>query len=139
MAGAFRTKRLPGHVWRAVVGTISMGSTSVAGQNLPLLEAVTLQYSHPLFVAALSALFIGDRVGTFRWGAVAFGLLDGLLISWPNRTMLSAGIADMSLSQGEIIRIRAAMIASAGGAVAESSAARDGTAGQAPDSWRFIC
>jgi drug/metabolite transporter (DMT)-like permease len=115
MAGAFRTKRLPAHVWHTVVVTISTATTSVSVQNLPLPKAVTFQYSHPLFVAAFSALFIGDRVGAFGWGAVAFRLLGGLLISWPNRTMLSARIADMI--RGEIIRIISAMIASAGGAV----------------------
>jgi drug/metabolite transporter (DMT)-like permease len=115
LAGAFRTKRLSAHVSRTVVGTISMGLTFVAVQNLPLPEAVTLQYSQPLFVVALSALFIGERVGIFRWGAVVYGFLGVLVVTWPNLTMLSAGTAD--LSQGEIIGISAALIASAGVAV----------------------
>jgi len=111
LRGVFRTRRPLAHVRRTIIGVTCTGLTFVAVQNLPLPEAVTLQYSQPLFVVTFSAMFLRERVGSFQWGAVVFGFLGVLVVSWPNLTLLSRG-AD--LSQSEIIGVSAALLASAG-------------------------
>ncbi|AHD02371.1 DMT family transporter [Leisingera methylohalidivorans] len=50
---------------------------------LPLAEAVAIAFATPLIVTALSALFLGERPGPWRWGAVAIGFLGVLIIMRP--------------------------------------------------------
>lgn len=50
---------------------------------LPLAEAVAIAFATPLIVTALSALFLGERPGPWRWGAVAAGFTGVLIILRP--------------------------------------------------------
>lgn len=109
--GAFRTRRPWGHVTRATLGLVTMALTFLAVRALPLPEAITLQYSQPLFVVAFSALILGEKVRLFRWGAVAFGFLGVLVITWPNLTLLTSGMAAMS--QTQLLGTAAALTAAA--------------------------
>ena len=111
-----RTKRPLSHFIRSLIGLPTMGLTFVAVQNLPLPEAVTLQYTQPLFVVAFSALFLGAQVGWFRWGAVGIGFLGVLVITVPKLTLLQSGMS--ALSQGEVIGAASALGAAAGLATA---------------------
>ncbi|WP_108260872.1 DMT family transporter [Mangrovicoccus ximenensis] len=111
LKGMFRTSRPLAHARRTVMGVTCTGLTFVAVQNLPLPEAVTLQYSQPLFVVALSAIFLGEQVRAFRWGAVAFGFAGVLVVSWPKLTLL----ADPGqLSHAQLVGVSAALAGSAG-------------------------
>lgn len=51
--------------------------------HLALVTASTLAFAGPLFVTALSVLLLGDRVGLWRWLAVAVGFTGVLLILRP--------------------------------------------------------
>ncbi|MEO0821581.1 MAG: DMT family transporter [Pseudomonadota bacterium] len=51
--------------------------------HLPLAEAVALMQSAPLFVTALAALVLAERVGPRRWVAVAIGACGAMLIVRP--------------------------------------------------------
>jgi drug/metabolite transporter (DMT)-like permease len=72
-----------GHGWRALVGVCAMASGFYALTQLPLPEATALGFASPLFVVAMSALFLGEPVRAFRWLAVAAGLVGVLIILWP--------------------------------------------------------
>ncbi|MEX0302395.1 MAG: DMT family transporter [Leisingera sp.] len=50
---------------------------------LPLAEAVAIAFATPLIVTTLSALFLGERPGPSRWGAVCTGFLGVLIIMRP--------------------------------------------------------
>jgi len=50
---------------------------------LPIAEASATGFVSPLFVTALSILFLGERVGIRRWLATAAGLLGVLIILRP--------------------------------------------------------
>ncbi|MFW8594020.1 DMT family transporter [Cribrihabitans neustonicus] len=50
---------------------------------LPLAEAVAIAFATPLIVTTLSALFLGERPGPWRWGAVFAGFLGVLIIMRP--------------------------------------------------------
>lgn len=78
-----RTKRLHLHLWRGVVGLSAMlfWFTSVA--NLPLSEAVALNFTVPLFATAAAAIFLGEVVRARRWTATAIGFLGVLIILRP--------------------------------------------------------
>jgi drug/metabolite transporter (DMT)-like permease len=115
LRNAFRATRPLGHVSRTLIGLSAMGMTFVAVRELPLPEAITLQYSQPLFVVALSAIVIRETVGIFRWGAVTFGFLGVLVITWPSLTLFGSG-AD-ALSNGQILGVSAALSAAAAVAV----------------------
>ncbi|HYH37149.1 MAG TPA: DMT family transporter [Azospirillum sp.] len=78
-----RTKHWRGHLWRAVVGLTSMGLLFWSYHLLPLADAMAISYSAPLFLTALSVPLLGERVGPFRWGAVAVGFVGVLIIVQP--------------------------------------------------------
>src|SRR5258708_31232139 len=50
---------------------------------LPIAEASATGFVSPLFVTALSIVFLGERVGVRRWIATALGLIGGLIILRP--------------------------------------------------------
>lgn len=108
LRASIRTERPFGHLSRALLSMTTMGMTFVAVRALPLPEAVTLQYTQPLFVVALSALLLGERVHVFRWGAVAFGFIGVLVLTWPRLTLLSSGAP---ISGTEMMGAGAALIA----------------------------
>lgn len=111
LRGAVATRRPSGHLIRTVLGLTTMGLTFVAVRALPLPEAVTLQYTQPLFVVALSALILRRPVRWFRWAAVAVGFLGVLIITLPKLSLLTA--ADGSLSQVQFWGALAALAAAA--------------------------
>ena len=52
-------------------------------QHLPLGDAVLLQYSHPIFVAALAPFVLAEPTGRWHWPLVAGALLGVALIVGP--------------------------------------------------------
>lgn len=52
-------------------------------RHIPLANATAVLFVAPLLVVALSAVFLGEKVGPRRWGAVAAGLAGVLLIIRP--------------------------------------------------------
>lgn len=110
LGSAIRTQRPMGHFLRAILSLSTTGLTFIAVRALPLPEAVTLQYTQPLFVVALSAVLLGERVRAFRWGAVAVGFFGALIITYPKLTLLSGG---EDVSQVELIGTIAALAGAA--------------------------
>lgn len=87
--GAWRTARPLAHLWRSAIGLTSMLLAFSALMLLPLAEAITLSFIAPLFSVALSALFLGERVGRHRWTAVALGLAGVMVVMQPGGTHLN--------------------------------------------------
>lgn len=107
---AVYTKRPMAHIVRGLIGVTSMGLTFFALTRLPLPEAVTLNYAQPLLVIVFSALFLGEVVRAYRWGAVAVGLVGVLIVSWPKLSLFGSGA---SFENEEFIGIIAALGAAA--------------------------
>jgi drug/metabolite transporter (DMT)-like permease len=57
---------------------------------LPIAEASATGFVSPLFVTALSILFLGERVGLRRWMATAVGLVGVLIILRPGTSAFHA-------------------------------------------------
>ena len=81
---AFRTRRLSAHLLRALAGVGSMGCFFYAFKHLPLADVYVISFAAPLFLTALSAPLLGERVGARRWGAVLIGFCGVLVIAQPS-------------------------------------------------------
>ncbi|HST35307.1 MAG TPA: DMT family transporter [Allosphingosinicella sp.] len=86
--GAWRTQRPLAHLGRGMLGLSTMVTAFAAVTMLPLAEAATIGFAAPLFSVALSALVLGEKVGRYRWSAVAAGFLGVLIVMQPAGTHL---------------------------------------------------
>lgn len=78
-----RTTQLKLQVFRS---TLLFGATILFFTGfalLPLAEAVAIAQVAPLFIMVMAALVLGERVGPYRWGAVAAGFIGALVIIRP--------------------------------------------------------
>ncbi len=83
----FKTRRIRVHLWRAFLGNVGVGLIFWAYALLPMADATSLLFAAPLFVTALSPVFLGERIDRWRWVAVIIGFGGILMIARP-----SAGI-----------------------------------------------
>jgi len=89
-----RTQRLWVHGRRALLGLSSMSLLFGATALLPLAELTTLTFVGPLFAVILSALLLRERVGLWRWSAVALGFAGVAVVAQPSGQALpAAGVA----------------------------------------------
>ena len=77
-----------GHVWRGIVGTVSMGLGFAGLGLLPLPEVTAINYAAPLLTVILAAMFLGEEVRAFRLTAVALGLVGVVIVLSPRLTSL---------------------------------------------------
>ena len=87
--GGLRTRRLGLHVTRAVFGLCAMSSWFSAVALLPLAQAVSLNFTVPLFATIAAALVLGEVVRLRRWTATAIGFLGVLVIVRPGFESIS--------------------------------------------------
>ncbi|MCB2066967.1 MAG: DMT family transporter, partial [Erythrobacter sp.] len=78
------TQRPKSHGVRAVYGIIGMILNFGAVVLLPLAEATTFSFTTPLFAVLLSIVFLKEKVGPWRWSAVAAGFLGIIIIAQPS-------------------------------------------------------
>lgn len=89
-----RTARPWVHFRRAAIGTVGMFMTLGVVLLLPLAESTVLGFTAPMFAVVLSALVLHEKVGVWRFGAVALGLAGIIIITGPAHDSLPlAGIA----------------------------------------------
>jgi drug/metabolite transporter (DMT)-like permease len=83
-AGAVRTQRLGGHLWRAAFGVCAMYAFFYALGHLHLAEAILLTYSTPLFIPFIAWAWIREPPPPVIFPAIALGLAGILLIARPD-------------------------------------------------------
>ena len=83
------TKRLAGHGWRALLGTMGMLANFGASILLPLAVASILGFTAPLFAVIITALVLRKQVGRSRWLAVLLGFAGVLAIARPGAMPVS--------------------------------------------------
>jgi drug/metabolite transporter (DMT)-like permease len=91
-----RTARPGAHLFRAILGTLGMGLFLGTMQILHISEATTLNFTTPLFVVVITALFLPEKVGPWRWAAVGIGFAGVLLITSPG----SAALPPLGVAMG---------------------------------------
>jgi drug/metabolite transporter (DMT)-like permease len=109
---AFQTSNLRGHLIRASVGVLGIGSGFYALTKLPLPEVTTINYASPLIAVALGALVLRERVDRGRWLAIGIGLTGVLITAWPRLSMATSGRGlDVDQSIGALVALGGALIA----------------------------
>jgi drug/metabolite transporter (DMT)-like permease len=84
--GGFRsliTSRWPWHLLRTILATGAMFGFFYGLARMPLVDALTLGFTAPLMVTALSVPMLGEHVGWRRWIAVTIGFVGVLIILRP--------------------------------------------------------
>lgn len=79
----FRSQNLFLSLLRGVLAFLSYSTYYLALAVLSMAEVVTLFYSSPLFITALSVLVLHERVGLHRWLAVLLGFVGVLIVVRP--------------------------------------------------------
>ncbi|RUT86988.1 MULTISPECIES: DMT family transporter [unclassified Mesorhizobium] len=92
-AKLFRMERLELQLLRVVMTTLDTALFYAAVVYLPLADVMSFYMAGPIYVAALSHLLLGEKVGWRRWMAILLGFC-GVLI------MLKPSSAAFSLSSG---------------------------------------
>ncbi|MDG2339929.1 MAG: DMT family transporter [Paracoccaceae bacterium] len=83
LATGLRTKKPILHVWRGLIGGVSMGATFFALGHLPLPEVTIIGFVSPIITLMLAVFLLGETVRVFRWSMVALGLAGVLIVVWP--------------------------------------------------------
>jgi drug/metabolite transporter (DMT)-like permease len=78
-----KTQRLPSHARRAATGLLGMLFTYGAVLLLPLAEATTLGFTAPIFAVLIAMVLFRERIGPYRWGAVAIGFAGVIVVMQP--------------------------------------------------------
>ena len=87
----FRTRRLKLHFIRNMVHLVGQFSWFFALGLIPLAQLVALEFTTPLWVAALAPVFLNERLTKIRLGAVALGFIGVLVILRPGLEVVSVG------------------------------------------------
>lgn len=103
-SAGIRTRRLGGHLWRALFGVASMYCYFYAISQLSLAEAVLLTYSMPLYVPFIAWLWLGERPSKAAFPSALLGLVGIGLIVKPG----VGGFASIAALVGAISGLAAA-------------------------------
>jgi drug/metabolite transporter (DMT)-like permease len=87
----FATKRPRDHIARGVSQSISQTFTVLAFSMMPLAGAIAINFSAPLFSGLISVLWLKERAGTARWGALLLGFLGVLIVVKPGADTFQLG------------------------------------------------
>src|SRR5580698_9524558 len=86
---------------RVTLSTIEVAAFFLATVYLPLADVITYYLACPIFVTALSAIVLRERVGWRRWSAILIGFCGVLIalrpssqtVSWPAMIALSGSLS----------------------------------------------
>ena len=79
--------------FRAVIGAISLTTTFAAFSIMPMAETTVLLFTASLFIPVLGVIFLRERVGPYRWVAVAIGFVGVVVMAGPAGNVNALGIA----------------------------------------------
>ncbi len=103
---AFTVRRPMAHFWRGVTGTAAMFIYFLALARLPLPNVTAITYASPLITLVLATLMLGEKVGIYRWSAVAVGMGGILLALSPH---LGGGSGDGQSAAGAFLALLTAL------------------------------
>jgi len=86
---SLKTSKWPWHLLRTLLATGAMFGFFFGLSRMPLVDALTLAFTAPLMVTALSVPMLGEHVGWRRWTAVSIGFIGVLIILRPGSDSLS--------------------------------------------------
>lgn len=71
-------------IFRGVIGTVSLYLLFYAISTLGLGQAITYQYTYPIFLSLFSWLLIGEKLNKREWGAIVVGFIGILFVFRPD-------------------------------------------------------
>jgi drug/metabolite transporter (DMT)-like permease len=86
---ALITSKWRWHLLRTCLSTCTMFGFFYGLSRMPLVDALTLGFTAPLMVTALSVPFLGEQVGWRRWAAVVSGFVGVVIILRPGATEIT--------------------------------------------------
>jgi drug/metabolite transporter (DMT)-like permease len=104
-----RTQRPGAHLVRSAIGVTGMICGFTALGMMPIAEFTAIQFAAPLFITALSAPILGEKVEPRLWAAVAVGFVGVLVMTRPDPANMT-GVASM-LAIGQAFATAGAMLA----------------------------
>jgi drug/metabolite transporter (DMT)-like permease len=87
--GNLKTSKWQWHLLRTLLAAGAMFGFFFGLARMPLVNALTLGFTAPLMVTALSVPLLGEHVGWRRWTAVVFGFLGVVIILRPGAGMVT--------------------------------------------------
>src|ERR1700726_559345 len=86
---------------RVMLSTLEVAAFFLAASYLPLADVITYYLACPIFVTALSAIVLRERVGWRRWSAILIGFCGVLIalrpstqtVSWPAMIALGGSMS----------------------------------------------
>lgn len=93
--GSLVTRRWRWHLLRTLLACGAMFGFFFGLSRMPLIDALTLGFTAPLIMTALSVPLLGERVGWRRWLAVVAGFVGVLMILRPGTGTLSLAAASV--------------------------------------------
>ena len=88
---AVRTGRLPQHALRNAIHYAAQYGWFVALTLIPLAQVVSIEFTMPIWSAALAVVFLGERMSGRKWFAVLLGLVGVAVIVRPGTGDLDIG------------------------------------------------
>jgi drug/metabolite transporter (DMT)-like permease len=83
---------------RCLLGITAMGFAFYAFSLMRLADGIAILHTAPLFMTVLSIVFLKERVGIHRWGAVMAGFVGMLIVVRPDNSMFESGSFYMLLA-----------------------------------------
>ena len=78
---------------RAVLGVVSLTVTFTAFSLMPMAETTVLLFTSSLFIPVLGVFFLQEKVGPWRWGAIALGFVGVVIMARPSGAVNATGVA----------------------------------------------
>jgi S-adenosylmethionine uptake transporter len=79
------------HLTRVALQTADTYGFYFASRNLPLADVMTFYMAAPIILTAISALFLRERVGIYRWSAVLVGFVGVIIALAPTGAAFQPG------------------------------------------------
>lgn len=87
----FATQKPWAHVARGLSQAFSQTFSVLAYSMMPLAGAIAINFSAPLFSALISIVWLKERSGPVRWGALLIGFFGVLIVTDPGADSLQLG------------------------------------------------
>lgn len=88
---AVRTQRLPQHALRNAIHYAAQYGWFVALTLIPLAQVVSIEFTMPIWSAALAVVFLGEQMNARKWLAVLLGLVGVAFIVRPGAGQIDIG------------------------------------------------
>lgn len=79
------------HILRTMMGGIGVTLMFAAIAAIPLADATAISFLNPVFAMLFAIVFLGERVGPWRWLAAAISLLGAMILLRPGAGAIQLG------------------------------------------------